>query len=156
MRNLIPLFALLLLVATSCTFYEPEFRGGENFKLNGVANKQVKVNAGATVYNPNGYALKIKPSTVDLYLNDKYMGKVRLEKKVKMKAKKETDISAPLTLSLEDGALMKIMGLVGNGGNGVKVGIKGQVKGGVFLFSKKFDVSESITLSKEDLQKFRN
>ena len=57
---------------------------------------------GADIYNENGFALKVKPSTLDLYIEDQYMGKVHLDKKVRMKRKSITRVAAPLTLTLAE------------------------------------------------------
>ncbi len=140
------LFAIAagLIFLASCTFYEPEFRGGESVSIQKIEGKSVKLRAGAKVYNGNGYAIKVKPSTLDVYVNDDYMGKIHLDEKFKMKAKQETQVDAPLTATLADGVLMKIMQM--GGGGPITVRLKGKVKAGVWFISKKIDVNESRTL----------
>lgn len=152
MRKLLFVFLSALLL-TSCTFYEPQFRGIENFKLHGIEGRDVNFDLSAKVYNENSYAIKIKPSTLDIYVDDTYMGKVRMEKKVKMKRKSESILSSPFNLELTQGALLKAVGLAAKGQ--VTIRLKGKVKGGVFIFSKKIDVDESKTISGQDLKKFK-
>lgn len=141
---------LVVILMTSCTFHEPEMRGGETFKVEKFEGKEIRFTAGAKVYNGNWFAVKIKPSLLDLYVDGEYMGKVHLEKKVKMKAKKETDLQANFVAELEGNALMKAMGLAMKGD--VVVRMTGKVKGGVFIFSKKLDFDESRTINGRSLR----
>lgn len=141
---------LIVSLLTSCTFHEPEMRGEESFKLEKMDGKQVRFTAGAKVYNGNWFAVKVKPSILDLYVDGEYMGKVHLLKKVKMKAKKETDLQADFLAELEGNALMKAMGLALKGD--VVVRMTGKIKGGVFIFSKKLDFDESRTVNGKSLR----
>lgn len=141
---------LILSLMTSCTFHEPEMRGEESFKLEKMEGKQVRFTAGAKVYNGNWFAVKVKPSILDLYVDGEYMGKVHLMKKVKMRAKKETDLQADFLAELEGNALMQAMGLALKGD--VVVRMTGKIKGGVFIFSKKLDFDESRTVSAKSLR----
>jgi LEA14-like dessication related protein len=140
---------LWIVVLTSCTFYEPEMRGGESFEMEKLEGKEIRFTAGAKVYNGNWFAIKVKPSTLDLYVDDEYIGKVHLEKKVKMRAKQETALEAPFVAELEANALTKAMGLALKGD--VKVRLKGKIKGGVFIFSKKIEFDETRTMNGKDL-----
>ena len=140
---------LWMVVLTSCTFYEPEMRGGESFEMEKLEGKEIRFTAGAKVYNGNWFAIKVKPSTLDLYVDDEYIGKVHLEKKVKMRAKQETTLEAPFVAELESNALTKAMGLALKGD--VKVRLKGKIKGGVFIFSKKIEFDETRTMNGKDL-----
>ncbi|PHR35574.1 MAG: hypothetical protein COA38_01600 [Fluviicola sp.] len=141
---------LVVSLLASCTFHEPEMRGEETFKLEKMEGKQVRFTAGAKVYNGNWFAIKIKPSILDLYVDGEYMGKVHLLKKVKMRAKKETDLQADFLAELEGNALMKAMGLALKGD--VVVRMTGKIKGGVFIFSKKLDFDESRTMNGRSLR----
>lgn len=126
---------------SSCTFHEPEFRGEEKFKFDKINGQNVSFTASAKVYNGNWFGVKLKPSSLDLYADGKYMGKIYLDKKVKLKAKRETNLEALLHAELEKGAMIKIMGLMTK--NEVSVRLAGKVKGGVFIFSKKFEIDET-------------
>jgi LEA14-like dessication related protein len=141
---------LIVGLLTSCKFYEPEMRGGETFKLEKMDGKEVRFTAGAKVYNGNWFAVKIKPSMLDLYVDGDYMGKVHLLKKVKMRAKKETDLQAEFLAELEGNALVQSLGLALKGD--VVVRMTGKVKGGVFIFSKKFDFDETKTVNAKSLR----
>lgn len=148
MKNLAAI-GCLLVIFTGCTFYEPELLGEESFKMEKFEGKEIRFTAGAKVKNQNWFAIKVKPSTLDLYVDGEYMGKVHLEKKVKMRAKKETMLEAPFVAELEANALMKAMGIALKGD--VQVRLTGKIKGGVFIFSKKIEFDETRTMNGRSL-----
>ena len=96
MKKFLFILTAFVLLTGCATFQEPEFRGSEGVKMDKMDGKEITLSANVKVYNPNWYALKIKPSTVDVYLEDKLMGTIELTKKVKMKGKQETSLSLPL------------------------------------------------------------
>lgn len=151
MKKVLFVFAVFsILLLNSCSFENPVFKGGETFSVQKIEGRNLKFTAGGIIYNPNKYTIKVKPSTLDVYLNDEYMGKVHLDKKIKMKKKQDTPISAPFTATLNEGAMFKAMRLA-NGGP-VTVRLKGKVKAGVFIFSKKLDVDETRSMNDLNLR----
>lgn len=150
MKYIVAIGLVVSLLMTSCTFHEPEVRGGETFKMEKMEGKEVRFTAGAKVYNGNWFAIKVKKSTLDLYVDGEYMGKVHLLKKVKMKAKQETDLEGAFLAELEGNAMMKALGLAMKGE--VVVRMTGKIKGGVFIFSKKLDFDESRTINGSSLR----
>lgn len=145
------LFILMLLVLTSCgEFKELEFNGGESFKYKGINGRNVSFIAGANISNQNGFAIKVKPSVLDVYIEDEQIGKLSLEKKVRIKRNSNTYVEGPFTLELEQGALLKSAKYLGS--NEVQVRLKGDVKAGVWFMSKKLSVDESRKLSGDMLR----
>ncbi|GAB5416688.1 MAG: hypothetical protein Crog4KO_21770 [Crocinitomicaceae bacterium] len=147
MKKLLSLFVLFF-VLTSCgclDFNSPELRGGEDFSIQKVDGNEIKMNAKANIYNDNCFTVKIKPSDLELFVEGESIGTIRLDKKVKLKKRKETMIDANLTATLDDGVLMKMMQYAGQ--SEVEVRLKGKAKGGVFIFSKKMDIDETKKIS---------
>lgn len=140
---------ILLLLLSSCAVEAPEFIGSDGFKMDKMDGKEILFTAGVKVNNPNWFGIKIKRSVVDVYIEDQLMGKVQLEKKVKMKAKRESTLTLPLKAVLEDGALITMMRYASK--ENVNVRIKGKVKGGVWIFSKKIEIDEKRQISGKDL-----
>lgn len=140
---------ILLLFLSSCAVEAPEFIGSDGFKMDKMDGKEILFTAGVKVNNPNWFGIKIKRSVVDVYIEDQLMGKVQLEKKVKMKAKRESTLTLPLKAVLEDGALITMMRYASK--ENVNVRIKGKVKGGVWIFSKKIEIDEKRQISGKDL-----
>ena len=146
MRSLSTIFALALLFS-SCkmfSFENPELRGKEKISISSVKGRTIEFVADVKVFNPNWYALKVKPSTLDLYVEGEYMGKVHLDKKVKLKGKIESDLSATFTATLTAGALIKAIKYATQ--DEIKIQLKGKIKGGVFFVSKNFDINETKTI----------
>lgn len=149
MRLLIAL--LTLIVFSSCRNLQvPEFRGGEKMNLEKVEGRTICVRAGANIYNGNWFGLKIKPSEFELYVEDEFVGMLSLDKKVKLKRKRETFVEAPFTANLEEGVLLKMMRYASK--DQVKIRLKGKAKGGVFIFSKKFEIDQTKTVSGRNLK----
>ena len=141
------LFIALALLFSSCkmfSFDNPEMRGKEEIKISKINGKTIEFTVSATVFNPNWYGLKVKPSMLDLYIDDEFVGKVHLDKKVKLKGKKENDLNAVFTATLEGNVLLKAMKYATK--DKLKVQLKGEIKGGVFIFSKKFAFDETKTI----------
>lgn len=149
MRKLIQGFSFVLLVS-SCAVTAPEIRGGESFNIEQIEGNKVNLNVGANIYNGNWFGIRVKPSNLDLFLNDDFLGTVRLDKKVKLKRKSETAIDANLTAILENGAIGKAMRSALGGGLNVRM--KGRVKAGVFIFSKKIDFDETKKIDASELR----
>ncbi len=148
MKRIISIITALFLV-TSCALHAPEFRGGEGVEFDTIAGKQIKFNAKAKVYNGNWFGVKVKPSKVDLYIDGKHSGTLQLEKKVKMKARRETLLQIPMTAELSDSPLLLVARYAGE--DKVRVQLKGKVKGGVFILSKKIDINESVDINPRSL-----
>ncbi|MBL4862487.1 MAG: LEA type 2 family protein [Crocinitomicaceae bacterium] len=145
MRNLLFFIAISFLITSCASFQVPEFRGGEKVSLKKVDGQSIKFSAAGKIYNGNWFGIKIKPSTLDLYVEDEYIGKVSLDKKVKLKRKKETELNADFTAKLESGAMFRALKFATK--ENIKIRLKGKVKAGVFIFSKKIDIDESKTIS---------
>ena len=140
----------MMMLVSACTFLEPSYKGGEKFKFDKLEGKSVKFTVGAKILNPNKYTIKIKPSDLDVYIEDDYMGVIHLDKTIKLKKKQELFIDAPFTGTLNDGALFKLLKFVTKGK--LQLTLKGKVKAGVFIFSKKFDVNETTTIDGSNLR----
>ena len=149
MSRFLVISAFLVLLASCAPLQAPELRGGETFKLNKVEGNKVSATAGAKIYNANWFGIKIKPSKLDLYIDGGYVGKLHLDKKVKLKRKRETQVNAPITAELDKGSLMDLMKFAGR--DEVEVRLKGKAKGGVFIFSKKIEIDEKTTISGKGL-----
>lgn len=149
MRKTIAILCTMVFLS-SCTFLEPSYKGGEKFKFDKLEGKSLKFTVGAKILNPNKYTIKIKPSDLDVYIEDDFMGVIHLDKTLKLKKNQELFVDAPFTATLNDGALFKLLKFVTKGK--LQLTFKGKVKGGVFIFSKKFDVNETTTIDGSNLR----
>jgi LEA14-like dessication related protein len=137
----ISVFVSLLVLISSCSsFKEPIIKGSDDFKLTQFEGKKISFSLALAIENNNWYALKIKPSNVDLYLEDKLIGKLHLLEKVTIPAKKTSEVVVPARIDLADGALFSLFKLVAK--SEVNLRLTGKVKGGVFVVYKNFSVDE--------------
>lgn len=135
------IFILSFFLISSCTLFQDlEINGMDGIKLGKIEGKKLTINFGVEVDNPNAYAIKIKPSTVDLFLDDEFLGKLVLTQTIKIIKKKEATYMVPLQIELVDGYLLKFFKYTLK--EKVSIRIKGKVKGSIFGISKKIAIDE--------------
>lgn len=155
MRSKIQLIAFIALVTvlTSCGFQQPAFRKYEGFDMGKMDAQKVSFTIKASVYNPNWYGLKVKPSSLEISTSDGKLGVLHLDEKINMKGRKETSLSVPMHIDLEKGIMMKLMSFSLR--DSIKINMKGDVRGGVFFITKKIPVEFSRNVSPKDLNPFK-
>lgn len=148
-KKLIVLTVVLISILTSC-FEVPKFKGISNFKLDELNADKVHFNLDANVFNPNGYGIRIRKSTFDLYVGDKYVGKAKIKKSFKMKRKRESTCHVPVELKLEKGMLMQLMALATK--RSLEVNVKGILKASVMGIPRREKIDERKTINPKDLK----
>lgn len=151
------LFSILILVGLmislqGCFDYEDvEFKGVQNVSVLKRTDEVVKLQIDVKVDNPNNFKIKVKKSTMDIYINEKYVGKTSLDAKVVIN--KESEEVYPIVLNADPKDLLKAaMGSLGGLLKGsVKVRIKGDVKGSVYGISRKVPVDFEEEINLKDL-----
>ena len=108
------------------------------------------VNVEVELENTNFFGLKIKPSTLDVFVEDEFVGKAVLIEKVKIKRKKTQVYNAKIELVGESGILRKAMKYALR--KDLKVRLSGYVKGSVYGISKKVKVDETKTIDGRQLK----
>ena len=150
MKKILIVSFLAAIISSCANFEEPESISSNGLKMGKIEGKKISLTADVVVANPNWFGIKIKPSNLDVYIENQYMGKIYLEKKVKMKAKRESTLSMDLRAELADGAMITALKYANK--ENVKVHLTGKVKGGVWLFSKKIAIDETKTISGKNLK----
>ena len=145
--GLITLFSIIFL--TSCFDYEDvEFKGVQNIGLEGRSGGNITVRIDMKVKNPNKYKIKIKKSSLDVFINGSKVGKTKIKNDVVLKKNHQDVYPLYLTFSekeLKSSALASIGSLLTGR---MKVRIKGDIKAKVYGIGKKFpiDVEEPVNL----------
>jgi hypothetical protein len=147
--------AILTLVLLACApFKEPVFKsfdGTEGLKMDeGKINFTLK----GTIENPNWYALKVKPSMLEVTIDGKKFANVFLDEKMKIKGKQTVSLAAPMHAELEEGAMMRMMGMALK--DSIRLNLAGDVKGGVFFIYKKFPVNVTRSVSPKGLNPMKS
>lgn len=150
MQNLKVVFlALIVLFSVSSCFEEPEFRGASNFKLDEFNQDHLQFNVDVSVFNPNGYALKVRKSTFDVYINDVYIGEAKLLDKYKMKSNRTTLGNVPVEVKLGNGVIFQLMKFMKD--ESVELRLKGKLKASVLGIPNKQDIDQTKTVNLKDL-----
>lgn len=135
----------LLTVVSSCAIYEdPELTKVGKFQFSKLKGRSIDFSLETSVENPNWYAIKIKPSTVDVYVENLLIGQLSLQSKLRFARNTTSTVNAQLVGNLADGALINLVRLAGK--DKVEVVLKGKVKAGVWFISKKFPVENKQTI----------
>lgn len=140
-RFWILLLAMPLIFLQGCFDYEEiEFKGVKNVSLLDRTDKVLKLQVDVLVNNPNKFNIKVKKSSLDIYMNDKYVGKTTLDSKIVLK--KNSEAIYGVVLNADAKSVMKAaMGSLGGFLKGsVDIRLKGRVKGSVYGISKSVDV----------------
>ena len=125
--GIITLFSIVFL--TSCFDYEDvEFKGVQNIGLEGRSGGNITVRIDMKVNNPNNYNIKIKKSSLDVFVNGSKIGKTKIKNDITLKKNRQDVYSLYLTLSEKDlkgSALASIRSLLTGS---MKIRIKGDIK----------------------------
>ena len=145
--GLITLFSIVFL--TSCFDYEDvEFKGVQNVGLEGRAGGNITLRIDMKVNNPNNYNIKIKKSSLDVFINGSKVGKTKIKNDIVLKKNRQDVYSMYLTLGEKElkGSALSSIGSLLTGS--MKVRIKGDIKAKVYGVGKKFpiDVEEPVSL----------
>lgn len=101
-RNL-ALAALLIFTLQSCAQVKAlEYRDLDHFRVQQVDFQQATILTGIRFYNPNGYNLYLKEGNIDVYFNDRFVGKAVLDEKVRVPAKDTFVLPATITAGLQN------------------------------------------------------
>lgn len=135
---------LFLFIFTSCRFYAPEFKSLDKIELLNEESKTKRIAIGLTLYNPNSYGIKIKRGRGELFIQNKKIGAISFDDKIKLKAKKENKVDTKINYELEKNILLKLTPLLIK--DSVELKIHGNLNGGVWMFSKnnEFTFSEKV------------
>lgn len=145
--GLITLFSIFFL--TSCFDYEDvEFKGVKNFGVENRSDGNITVRIDLKVNNPNNYNIKIKKSSLDIFVNGAKIGKTKMKNNIVLKKNQQDEYPLYLTLSEKElkGSALSTIGSFLKGS--MKVRIKGDIKAKVYGVGKKFpiDIEEPVNL----------
>ena len=146
-------YFIVFILVTSCASLElPEFISYEGFKMGKTDAKQVSFSLSVKLKNPNSYALKVKKSSLSLSIDAGKIGIINVEKTIKLPRKKEAIVEIPMNLTLEKGALMRMITFSMQ--DSIRLNLEGDVRGGALFFTKKFPLSFSKSISPKTLNPF--
>jgi LEA14-like dessication related protein len=112
----------------------------DGVKVERMENKKLALKLGVKIENPNFFSIKVKPSVVDVFVNEELIGKAYLDESIKLIRKKEDTYFANVRIDLEDGALFKFVKYAMK--LKVQLRVKGIVKGSALGIPKKVEINQ--------------
>ena len=101
------LFIFSILLLTSCiTVKEVKFNGVNGVSFGKPSDNKIPLTLELMIDNPNSFNLKLKKGTVDVFINDQFVGKSKIDKKVVVQ--KQTKGTYPLTIQTSFSSLSKV------------------------------------------------
>jgi hypothetical protein len=147
-KALLPMIAMAVLLVSSCSTYdEVELKDITNVEVLRMDGKQVALRVDALVNNPNGFKIHVEDPDVDLYLNDRFVGKGLLDSALVLERKSTQVYPVYLHADLQGGPVLFM--LLGGALSGeLKLGAKGTVAGRSGMLKKRFpfELEETIDL----------
>lgn len=145
-------FAFVACLCSSCGKpLAPEYLGYQNFRLAKAGLENNVLATDVKIYNPNRYALQVKSASVDVYLNDSYLGHSSLDTLIVLPAKDTAYVPLQLQAKAKD-VLSNAAKILLN--PNVKFKITGSVKAGRGGFFRNVPVDYEGT-QRIDLNSFR-
>lgn len=150
MRVIQLLVLACLLGFSSCrNFKEVECTGVEGFKLNRLDTKGIDGDIVLKLKNPNSFGFSLYKSEFDVTYSGVYLGKARLAKKVRIRAREESVYAFNLTSEFKDIKVTDVMKLLTGGSFRNQVDVRGTLNAGTLFIRKGFpiQISEKIRLN---------
>lgn len=149
MKSILFLFTFLLLLSSCGGLKEvrlEQIGKVSNFQKDG---KRMTADVALTIKNDNNFPIVMKPSNLDILLNESPVGVAFLNKKVKFKKNSTEEYIA--NVSFENQGINAIDLLKVAFSNQINIRFKGKVKAGNGFISKKFPVDEVKSFHTSDL-----
>ncbi|MBK8228684.1 MAG: LEA type 2 family protein [Flavobacteriales bacterium] len=141
-------YSAIALLLASCSRYQDvvlhEITDAELISMNA---KSIALRVDARIENPNGFRIHVEEPDVDLFLNDRYIGKALLDSALVIDKKTTSVYPVYMHADLAGGPLVAMLITSALSGE-VKVGAKGSAAGRAGALKKRFpfDVSQVISL----------
>jgi len=128
------LAGVFILILTSCSQpKELQYRDVRNFSIRSMGIRESTIGLDMEYYNPNNFSLQMKGGDIDVFMNDKYLGKASLDNRISIPKMSSFLIPVSLTVDLKSMLVNSLQLLVKKD---VTIKMKGYVKvgkGGVFI-----------------------
>jgi LEA14-like dessication related protein len=134
-------------------FKQPIFKGVEKIKYQQNGDKH-ELLITVSVENPSLFNLKIKNYNIKVYLDKSHIGDAEMyDDTIILKKKQINTFTIPLELDINSDSIQKfIISLLKNPKGNHKIELKGQLKGGIFIFNKKIDINIAKTFNMYEIE----
>ncbi len=133
-----------LFLFSGCEIEDPDFSNVRDVRFIKMDGRKLELEFTVDCENPNAFGFKVKPSKLDISIDDEVLGEIHLDKKIKVKRKSNNSYTVPVTVELADGAMFRLVKYVSR--EKVDVKLEGKVRGSVYGITKSFEVKETKTI----------
>lgn len=115
----------------------------QNIKVRGFEDNYLLVDVELPVNNPSFYTINISDMDVRVFLNDRFLGKLIIDEKIKIKPKQSTIYKLPVKIRIANilGTAFIMMNM--KKGKEAAVKFEGEVKARSFLLFKTIEINET-------------
>jgi LEA14-like dessication related protein len=143
-------FLFLLFLFSSCaTFEDPIEVVNNTMKLENLNLNEAALRFNTTVHNNTWTPIKIKPSTLELFVDGDKLGDLYIDEKIRLKSKNDTEVNLLVHVKFADGILGKLIRYRFK--ETAQLEVRGKVKTGLLFVPIKIPVNYSKTISPKSL-----
>ena len=143
-------FLLFLFLFSSCaTFEDPVEVVSYDMKMENLNLDEAALRFNTTIHNNTWTPIKIRPSTLELYVDGEKLGDVYLDDKIRLKSNKDNEVNALVHVKFADGILGKLIRYRFK--ETAQLELRGKVKTGLLFVPIKIPVNYSKVISPKNL-----
>ena len=143
-------FLFLLFFFSSCaTFEDPIELVSNTMKMENLNLNEAALRFNTTVHNNTWTPIKIKPSTLELFVDGEKLGDLYIDEKIRLKSKKDTEVNTLVHIKFADGILGKLIRYRFK--ETAQLELRGKVKTGLLFVPVKIPVNYTKTISPKTL-----
>lgn len=143
-------FLLFLFLFSSCaTFEDPVEVVSYDMKMENLNLDEAALRFNTTIHNNTWTPIKIRPSTLELYVDGEKLGDVYLDEKIRLKSNKDNEVNALVHVKFADGILGKLIRYRFK--ETAQLELRGKVKTGLLFVPIKIPVNYSKVISPKNL-----
>jgi LEA14-like dessication related protein len=138
-------FLFLLFFFSSCaTFEDPIELVSSTMKMENLNLDEAALRFNTTIHNNTWTPIKIKPSTLELFVDGEKLGDLYIDEKIRLKSKKDTDVNTLVYVKFADGILGKLIRYRFK--DTAQLEVRGKVKTGLLFVPVKIPVNYTKTI----------
>lgn len=143
-------FLLFLFLFSSCaTFEDPVEVVSYDMKTENLNLDEAALRFNTTIHNNTWTPIKIRPSTLELYVDGEKLGDVYLDEKIRLKSNKDNEVNTLVYVKFADGILGKLIRYRFK--ETAQLELRGKVKTGLLFVPIKIPVNYSKVISPKNL-----
>jgi LEA14-like dessication related protein len=141
-----PSFLFLLFLFSSCATFEDPIEVVSNaMSMENLNLDEAALRFNTKIHNNTWTPIKIKPSTLELFVDGEKLGDLYIDEKIRLKSKKDTDVNTLVHVKFADGILGKLIRYRFK--ETAQLEVRGKVKTGLLFVPVKIPVNYTKTIS---------